>query len=334
MGKLMHYHRPEHVDSKGLLGLFSTDGRAAVFPDPTFEKRSMIRSMTGYGRAEVSGARLALSVECKSVNHRHLDIALKLPRALGALEADARRLIQSAVARGRIDVSVSLNPIEAGSLTSLSVDVAVARGYVEVARQLAEELNLQGGPTLGWLLEQPGVIAREAEPVLSAEETWPLLEQATSRALVELQVRREAEGAALAKDLLAFHEGLSAHVEAIAARAPAAMERRAVRLRARIQALLGESVLDEGRLATEVAMWAEKTDISEELARLRAHLDQFALLLQVDGSVGRTVDFLAQEMNREVNTVGSKADDLEISQAVIAAKSLLEKLREQAQNIE
>ncbi len=294
----------------------------------------MIRSMTGYGRAEVAGARLALSVECKSVNHRHLDIALKLPRAIGMLEADARRLVQSAVARGRVDVSVSLNPIGAGTLTPLSVDLALAREYVENARQLAEGLSLDRGPTLGWLLEQPGVISREAEPTLSAEESWPLLEQALSRALGELQARRETEGAALGQELLALHAGLSAHVETIAELAPAAVERRAVRLRTRIQSLLGEAVLDEGRIATEVAVWAEKTDISEELARLRAHLEQFALLLRAGGSVGRTLDFLVQEMNREVNTVGSKADDLEISQAVIAAKSALEKLREQAQNIE
>ncbi len=294
----------------------------------------MIRSMTGYGRAEVTGARVVLSVECKSVNHRHLDIALKLPRALGALEAHMRRLVQSAMDRGRIDMNVSLNPIGVGSLTSLSVDVTLAREYVSVARQLTDQLSLEGSPTLGWLLEQPGVISRETEPMLSAEETAPLLEQGVSRALGELQARREAEGAALGKELLALHEALSTHVQVIAERAPAAVERRAARLRARIQSLVGEITVDEGRLATEVAVWAEKTDISEELARLRAHLDQFALLLQTGGSVGRTLDFLAQEMNREVNTVGSKADDLEISQAVIACKSALERLREQAQNIE
>jgi len=294
----------------------------------------MIRSMTGYGRAEVVGARLALSVECKSVNHRHLDIALKLPRTVGTLEADARRLVQSAVARGRVDVSVSVNPIAGGTLNPLSVNLTQAREYAEIARQVAEELSLGGGPTLGWLLEQPGVILREAEPTLSAEESWSLLEQALSRALGELQARREAEGEALGQELLGLHEGLVAHVEAMAELAPAAVERRAARLRARIQSLLGEASLDEGRIATEVAVWAEKTDITEELARLRAHLEQFALLLRAGGTVGRTLDFLVQEINREVNTVGSKADDLEISQVVIAAKSALEKLREQAQNIE
>jgi uncharacterized protein (TIGR00255 family) len=294
----------------------------------------MIRSMTGYGRAEASGPQLAMSVECRSVNHRHLDIALKLPRALSALEADARRMVQSAMARGRVDVSVNLVPAGADSLATLSVDVTLAREYLAAARQLTDALELRDGPGLGWLLERPGVISREAEPVLSAEQTWPLLEQALRRALAELQARREAEGAALGKELLALREALGTHVESIAERAPAAVERRATRLRARIQSLLGEADVDEGRVATEVAVWAEKTDISEELARLRAHLDQFALLLEAGGSVGRTLDFLVQEMHREVNTVGAKADDLEIAQTVIACKGVLEKLREQAQNIE
>jgi uncharacterized protein (TIGR00255 family) len=290
--------------------------------------------MTGYGRADAAGARVAISVECRSVNHRHLDIALKLPRAIGNLEADARRMIQAAVARGRVDVSVSLNPGQGGTLNPLSVNLTQARAYAEIARQLAEELSLGEGPALGWLLEQPGVISREAEPTLTAEESWSLLEPALRRALAELQARREAEGEALGRELTALHEGLRAHVEAMAKLAPAAVERRAARLRARIQSLLGEAQLDEGRIVTEVAVWAEKTDISEELARLRTHLEQLALLLREGGAIGRTLDFLLQELNREVNTVGSKADDLEISQTVIAAKSSLEKLREQAQNIE
>ena len=294
----------------------------------------MIRSMTGYGRAEATGTRLALAVECKSVNHRHLDIALKLPRAIGTLEPDVRRLIQAALVRGRIDVSVSVSSLAVGVLTSLSFDMKLAREYTEMARRMAEELQLEGGPSLGWVLAQPGVLSREAEPTLSAEEAWPLLEEALSRALGELEKRRDAEGAALSLELLALHAGLSTYVDTIAELAPAAVERRAARLRTRIQAMLGESVVDESRVLTEIAVWAEKTDISEELARLRTHLDQLALLLRTGGSVGRTLDFLAQEMNREVNTIGSKADDLEISQAVIAAKSALEKLREQAQNIE
>jgi uncharacterized protein (TIGR00255 family) len=294
----------------------------------------MIRSMTGYGRAEAAGLRLTLSVECKSVNHRHLDVSLKLPRAITSLEADARRLVQSAVVRGRVEVSVVLNPVAGGALGTLSVNLGQAREYAEIARRLADDLGLGGGLTIDWLLAQPGVISREAEPTLAAEEGWPLLEQALRAALGELEIRRRTEGQALGQELLVLHAGLGGYVDVMAERAPAAVHRRTARLRERIHSLLGNAVVDEARIATEVAVWAEKTDITEELARLRAHLAEFAALLARGGTIGRTLDFLIQELNREVNTVGSKADDLEISQAVIAAKGALEKLREQAQNIE
>ncbi len=294
----------------------------------------MICSMTGYGRAEASGPRLALTVEVKSVNHRHLDVALKLPRAMSSLEPDARRLVQSTVQRGRVDVAVSLLPVEGSAATPLSVDLVQAREYAEVAQRLADELNLVGGPTVPWLLEQPGVITREAEPSLTPEEARPLFESALKQALGEMVARREAEGEALRRELGALSADLATQVDVIAERAPAAVARRTARLRERIQSLLGGAAIDEMRIATEVAVWAEKTDFSEETARLRAHLEQLRLLLAEGGSVGRTLDFVIQEMNREANTVGSKADDLEISQAVIAVKSILEKLREQVQNIE
>lgn len=294
----------------------------------------MIRSMTGYGRAEAAGARLALTVECKSVNHRHLDIALKLPRGFASLELDARRLVQSAAQRGRVDVSVSVGPIEGGTLNPLAINVPQAREYLEAGRAMAAALSLVGDPTVTWLLEQPGVLSREAEPSLGTEDAWALLEPALTSALAELVARREAEGEALGRELAGLCDALTAQVDLIAERAPVAVDRRASRLRERMQALLGDATVDEARVISEVAVWAEKTDISEELARLRAHLEQVARLLADGGTIGRTLDFMIQEMNREVNTVGSKADDLEISQAVIAAKSVLEKLREQVQNLE
>jgi uncharacterized protein (TIGR00255 family) len=294
----------------------------------------MIRSMTGYGRAEMASPRLSLSVECKSLNHRHLDIALKLPRTLSALELDARRIIQAAVQRGRIEISVSVAPVEGAPSTNLVVNLPQARAYVDVARRLGDHLKLGGELALQWLLEQPGVISREEQTPVSTEEGWPLLHDGLAKALAELCGRREAEGAALDKELRALLATMGEHVGVVAARGPLALERKQQRLRERIQALLAGTPLDEGRLATEVAMWAEKSDVTEELARLRSHMGEFARLLDEGGAVGRTLDFLIQEMNREVNTVGSKADDLELSQAAIAAKSTLEKLREQVQNIE
>ena len=294
----------------------------------------MIRSMTGYGRAEASGPRLAVSVECRSVNHRHLDIALKLPRALTAFEAEARRLVQAVVQRGRVDVSATLGAAGGASLTPLSVNIAQAREYEAAARDLAGELGLTPALRIEWLLGQPGVLSREPEAAVAPEEGWALLADALVRALAELVGRREAEGKALALELAGLHEALTGRVEQVAARAPEAQARRAARLRERVRALLGEAPLDEGRIATEVAALADRADITEELTRLRVHLGELRALLGGDAPVGRPMDFLIQEINREVNTIGSKADDLDISQAVIAAKSLLEKIREQVQNIE
>ena len=294
----------------------------------------MIRSMTGYGRSEAIGERAILSVECRSVNHRHLDISIKLPRVLGAFEADARRLIQAAVQRGRVDVGVALTAAEGAVLNALTVNLAQAREYTEAARQLAEALDLPDGPTLGWVMGQSGVLSREEQAPLSPDEAWPLLEKALSGALAELIERRRAEGMALAKELAGLASVLESHLETVAQRAPAAVERRATRLRERMQAMLAGADVDPARLASEVAVWADKTDVSEEQARLRAHLAQLATLVAGDEPVGRTLEFLLQEIHREVNTIGSKADDLEISQAVIAAKSALEKMREQVANVE
>jgi uncharacterized protein (TIGR00255 family) len=294
----------------------------------------MIRSMTGYGRAELAGARLSLSVECKSLNHRHLDVVVKLPRALSALELDARRVVQGAVQRGRVEVAVTVAPADEAPATGLSVDMAQARAYVAVARKVGDDLKLGGELQLQWVLEQPGVLSRQEQVPLSPEDGWPLLHDTLTKALAELLARREAEGAALGKELRVLLAALGEHVGVMVGRGPAALDRKQQRLRERVQSLLGAQPLDEGRLATEVAMWAEKSDITEELARLHAHMAEFTRLLDEGGPVGRTLDFLIQEMNREVNTVGSKADDLELSQAAIAAKSTLEKLREQVQNIE
>ncbi|HJV59182.1 MAG TPA: YicC/YloC family endoribonuclease [Methylomirabilota bacterium] len=294
----------------------------------------MIRSMTGYGRAESTGARTILTVECKSVNHRHLDVSLKLPRVLVAFEADARRLIQASVQRGRVDVSTTVTTAEGTVLNPLTVNVAQAREYADAARRLSEALDLSDGPSLGWVMGQPGVLTREEQVALSADEAWPLLEKALAGALAMMVERRETEGAALARELTGLRAVLTDHVDAVARRVPAAVERRAARLTERMRAMLDGAELDQARLAAEVAVWADRTDVSEELARLRAHLTQLAALLDGDEPVGRTLDFLIQEINREVNTIGSKADDLEISQAVIAAKATLEKMREQVQNIE
>jgi len=296
---------------------------------------STLRSMTGFGRAEAVGDSVTVTVEARSVNHRHLDIALRLPRGLAAVEMDARRLIQSRLERGRVDVAVQLAPAPGQSSQQIAVDAALAAQFIAQARDLGRAVGLGDDVTLAWVLERPGVmrLVQEAETP-TASVGWPMLADVLGRALDELVTSRATEGEALGTEFQALHAALRAQVDAVAARTPAALARYQERLRERIAALLGETVVDQGRLMTEVAIWAEKTDVREELTRLSAHLDQLQALLDKGGPVGRALDFLIQELNREVNTIGSKADDLEWSQAALAAKGIIEKMREQAQNLE
>ena len=294
----------------------------------------MVRSMTGFGRGEASGESIAVTVEVRSVNHRHLDVALRLPRSLAALELDVRRLVQSRLERGRIDIAVQLTPLAGAATQRVQVDAALAREYVARARALAMELGLDGAPNLAWLLEQPGVVRLEDPEPIEPAAPWPLLAEALGRALDELVARRTAEGDRLSEALRTLHGELTTNVELVAVRAPATTARREDRLRERLRALLAETAIDQSRIVTEAAVWADKSDVTEELARLRAHLAEFTLMLGKDGPVGRPLDFLIQELNREINTVASKADDLEMSQAALAAKGVLEKIREQVQNLE
>ena len=294
----------------------------------------MIRSMTGFGRAELTGEILVVTIEARSVNHRHLDVGVRLPNAFAGLDADVRRIVQARLDRGRVDVSVQVSPLSTQSAKTVRVDTALAQRYVEQARQLARDVGLAGDVDLGWVLQRPGVVEQTDAPPAEPATVWPLIADALGRALDELVERRATEGAALASELRALAGAFAGVLADMHARAPLAATRREERLRERMGAMLAGTDVDEGRIATEVAVWATKTDVTEELARLRAHLEEFGLMLDKGGSVGRQFDFLIQEMNREVNTVASKADDLELSQAALAAKGLLEKIREQVQNLE
>jgi uncharacterized protein (TIGR00255 family) len=290
--------------------------------------------MTGFGRAEVAGESLVVAVEARSVNHRHLDIAIRLPKALADLEMETRRLVQSRLERGRVDVTVQTTPLPGQAAACVRVDTGLAREYVKQARTLGTELGVGGDVTLAWVLERPGVVRLDETDAAVAAPPWPLLADALGRALDDLVARRTAEGERLAHELRTLHADLGATVDTMAARAPAAAVRREERLRERLRALLAGAPVDEGRVLTEAAVWADKTDVAEELARLRVHLGEFLLLLDKGGPVGRPLDFLIQELNREMNTVGSKADDLELSQASLAGKGILERIREQVQNLE
>jgi uncharacterized protein (TIGR00255 family) len=297
----------------------------------------MARSMTGFGRAEARGDSVVVSVEARSVNHRHLDVVIRLPRALAPLELEARRAIGARLERGRVDVTVQIASVAGQPTQRVVTDVVLARQYVERARAMAAELTeagVRGDVPLAWVLERPGVVRVEDTEPADTVVDWRVLEQAIARALDELIERRTAEGERLTQELRHLHGELGALVETMALRAPAGVQRREERLRERLTSLLGSASIDEARILTEAAVWADKADIAEELTRLRAHLAELAIVLDKGGAVGRALDFLLQELGREVNTVASKADDLELSQAALAGKGVLEKMREQVQNLE
>ncbi len=292
----------------------------------------LMSSMTGYGRAEARGSRLAVVVEVRSLNHRFLEIGVKLPRGLSAHETEVRQLVQGRVARGRLDVAIAVRRV-AGSQNTVRADLALGAEYVRSARALAEALGLPGSLAVADLLRLPGVVAVE-ETEDDDGESALLLKDAAQQALDELVRMRQAEGAALAADLGAHLGTLEGWAAGLAEVLPAALQRIQERLRARIHALLDELPAEPGRIVQEAAMLAARSDVAEELARLVSHCGQFRALLAAGGPVGRQLDFLLQEMHREVNTVASKADDGEMVARVLEARTVVERLREQAQNVE
>jgi len=292
--------------------------------------------MTAYGRGEVETPDQKWVVELKSVNHRFLELALNLPRRLWSLEDRFRKLIKSRVARGRVDMQISWEFLGGQALT-LKLD----EGLVAGVRTVLEQLRLAGNTPESLRLEHylhfsDLIVAREqANQELEAEEIWGTVSQAVNQALDLLEEMRLTEGAALAADLAGHLQDIRREIRQIAAQAPRLPQIWRERFTSRLAELFPEGApVDETRLAQEVALMAERRDVAEELARLESHLGQFEQTLENQGPVGRKLEFLLQEMLREANTIGSKSGDLAISQAVLAIKGSLERLREQVQNIE
>ena len=292
----------------------------------------MIRSMTGFGRGESFGGFGRFTVEVKSVNHRFSEVVIRMPRGLATLEERVRKVVQGGISRGRVDVFVGREGGEAGR-RSLKVDKELAVAYHNALKELQETLSLLGDVSLDLISRLPDVFTLE-QVEEDAESSWPPLSQALDEALVSLVGMREREGEALKRDLAHRIAKIGRILKDVEGRAPLVVGDYREKLARRLQEVLPAGVFDESRLAMEVAIFGERSDITEELKRLDSHLSQLEATLDAGDAVGRKFDFLLQEVNREVNTIGSKANDLAVTSAVVEIKSELEKIREQVQNIE
>jgi len=292
----------------------------------------LLHSMTAFGRGEAEADGYRFTVEVRSVNHRFCDIQVKLARRYSHFEEEIRKRVASSFSRGRIEVTVTADEA-LEKAEHLAVDLELTKTYVRLLRSLQEELGLGGDIRLEALLTFRDIFTvREDEA--THERAWAVLAEALNGAVTASLRMRAEEGAAIAADFSQRLQHLDELVGEIEARAPVVTQEARDRIRERIQVLLGDVPLDEARLAQEAAILADKNDITEELVRLRSHLQQFRDQCQGDGPRGRQLEFLLQEIHREINTVGSKANDLAVAQRVIQAKAELERVREQVQNVE
>jgi uncharacterized protein (TIGR00255 family) len=291
-----------------------------------------MRSMTGYGKGEAASDGLKVCVEIQSLNRKQMDVALALPKGLQVLEARVREMLVSAVSRGRLNVSVTLHQ-SADALASSAIDRDLARTYAAAMQALRDELGLAGEITLDAILRAPGVVGVQAA-VPDPDAVWEPLSRALSGALGEVIRMRETEGGHLAADLRARLNVVQSHSDAIAQRVPEIQRLYRAQLLSRLEAACIDVPVDDERILRELALYADRSDVSEELTRLHSHFQQFTKLLESGAPVGRTLDFLVQEIARELNTLSVKSNDAETSRRVVEAKAELERIREQIQNLE
>lgn len=292
----------------------------------------MIRSMTGYGRAQkVLGCR-DITVEIKAVNHRYFELNARIPRGYLSLEDPIRAELRRSILRGKVDFNLTVKR-EEGDDTDVSVDRELLAKYLQALRSAAEENGLRDDLTASTLLRLPSVVCADTaeEDVV---EAWKDIQSVVSEALAAFVAQREAEGKRLADDIIAKCDELTGLARQVEGHLPSLMSAYETRLRNRMEELLGEHTADEGRILTEVAVMADKTAVDEELVRLGCHCAALKEMLEQGISNGKKMDFIVQELNREVNTLTSKIGDLEITRIAIEMKSLIEKIREQIQNIE
>src|SRR5579862_610937 len=290
-----------------------------------------MRSMTGYGRGQSALNGAKFSVELNSVNRKQSDVTINLPRELAQLEPRVRDAVNARVARGRLSVVVAWQ--RSASAAKPLLDAALAKSYLRAMRDLQKELNAGGEITIDTILRAPGVLGVQ-EDAFSVDAAWEPLEEALHEALKDLVRMREKEGKHLAKDLITRLKLVRQSLRKIRQLHPAVARKFRQALHERIQRTGIEIPVDDERLVKELIFFADKADISEELTRLESHLAQFAQNLRKNEPVGRALDFIAQEIARELNTLGAKANDADLSQLVVTCKAEMEKIREQIQNIE
>ena len=292
----------------------------------------MIRSMTGYGRAVMTLNGREITVEVRSVNNRFLDCSVKLPRAFSYAEDAVKQKIKEQVSRGKVDVFISVNTT-AGENVKISLNRPVLEGYLEALRTIAADYGVREDISATSLARFPEVFLLEKPEEDEAQNTADIVAVA-QQAVSAYNAMRETEGSALAADLRSHAAVILSYVEKVEARSPVTVAEYRTRLENKLREVLESTTIDEGRILTEAAIFADKVAVDEETVRLRSHLNQLESLLQNGGAIGRKLDFLLQEMNREANTIGSKGNDLEQTRNVVEIKAELEKIREQIQNIE
>lgn len=293
----------------------------------------MIRSMTGFGHGEVSNDKnQKVTVEMKSVNHRYCDISLKLPKKLAMFEANIRNIMKEYASRGKIDIYVSYEDLSETAV-SLHYNQAMAEEYMQVFKKMQEDFNIETKITAEALAKYPEVVTIE-EVQQDEEVWWELLEAALRQAAEKLVETRTIEGANLKRDLLGKLDQMAADVAFIEERSPQIIAEYRSKLEEKVKEFLEDSTIEENRIAAEVTLYADKIAVDEEIVRLQSHISSMTDVLESDESIGRKLDFMAQEMNREANTILSKSSDVDLADHAIELKTNVEKVREQIQNIE
>ena len=292
----------------------------------------MLSSMTGYGRVKSETAQQEITIEIRSVNHRYLDLNIKVPRIYGFLEDKIKPALNAQLVRGKVDVFVSIRAKD-GADIKISPNMAVLDGYMSALRSISERFGVPCEVSVLDLARLPDALASEKEEADQEELTAGVLD-VLEQVLAEHSAMRRREGEVLCRDILARAELIAALVDTIEKRSPESVEEYRQRLATRMAELLDGSELQEQRILSEAAVFADKVAVTEEIVRLRSHLAQLKAMVTGEKAVGRKLDFLVQELNREANTIGSKANDYEIAKTVVELKAEIEKIREQIQNLE